>query len=187
MGLFGNSAPSHEKAKEKVNEISKNLRQEGRKLDRQIMAIEREEQKTIAMIKTAAKKNDTDTCKVLAKGLVQSKRQKNRIYASKAQLNSVVMQMKTQVAQMKLAGSIKSSTDVMKSMSGLMKIPEMQRTMQEMSKEMMKMGIIEEMMEDTLDSVLDDVDEGLLGWVLYLIFLKWLKWFVWLKVWWMKR
>lgn len=160
MGLFGSSAPSHEKTKEKVNEISKNLRQESRKLDRQIYAIEREEHKTIAMVKQAAKKGDTDTCKVLAKGLVQSKRQKSRIYASKAQLNSVVMQMKNQVAQMKLAGSIKSSTEVMKAMSGLMKLPEMQKTMTEMSKEMMKMGIMEEMMEDTLDSVLDDVDEG---------------------------
>lgn len=65
-------------------------------------------------------------------------------------------------AQMKLAGSIKSSTEVMKAMSGLMKLPEMQKTMTEMSKEMMKMGIMEEMMEDTLDSVLDDVDEGAL-------------------------
>ncbi len=32
--------------------------------------------------------------------------------------------------------------------------------MTEMSKEMMKMGIIEEMVEDTMDSVLDDVDEN---------------------------
>ena len=61
---------------------------------------------------------------------------------------------------MKLAGSIESSTEVMKTMSGLMRIPEMQRTMTNMSKEMMKMGIIEEMMEDTFDSVLEDVDEG---------------------------
>jgi charged multivesicular body protein 3 len=62
---------------------------------------------------------------------------------------------------MKLAGSIKSSTDVMKSMSSLMKLPELQRTMTEMSKEMMKMGIIEEMVEDTMDSVLDnDIDEN---------------------------
>lgn len=61
---------------------------------------------------------------------------------------------------MKLAGSIQSSTEVMKAMSGLMKIPEMQRTMTEMSKQMMKMGIIEEMMEESIDSVLEDVDEG---------------------------
>lgn len=160
MGLFGSGKPSYEKTKEKVDAIAKGLRAESRQLDRQIHAIEREEQKTIQLVKAAAKKNEMDSCKILAKGLVQSKKQKGRIYASKAQLNSVVMQMKNQVAQMKMAGSIQSSTEVMKTMSGLMRIPEMQKTMTEMSKEMMKMGIIEEMMEDTFDSVLDDVDEG---------------------------
>ena len=34
-------------------------------------AIEREEQKTTLMIKTAAKKNDMDVCRILAKSLVQ--------------------------------------------------------------------------------------------------------------------
>ena len=66
------------------------------------------------------------------------------------------MQMKNQVAQMKLAGSIKSSTDVMKAMSNLIKLPELQRTMQSLSKEMMKAGIIDELVQDSLDSVLDD-------------------------------
>ncbi len=62
-------------------------------------------------------------------------------------------------AQMKLVGSIQSSTEVMKAMSSLMRLPELQQTMQNMSKEMMKMGIIEEMMEDTMEA-LDDIDEG---------------------------
>lgn len=158
MGLFGSDKNNIDKAKERVNEISGKLRQESRALDRQIRSIEREEQKTIAMVKDAAKKNQMDVCKVAAKSLVQSKRQKSRIYASQAQINSVVMQMKNQLAQMKIAGSMKASTDVMKSMSRLMSIPEMQKTMQEMSKEMMKAGIIDEMIQDTMDSVLDEDD-----------------------------
>lgn len=61
---------------------------------------------------------------------------------------------------MKIAGSLKTSTEVMKSMSNLVKIPELQRTMNEMSKEMMKAGIIDEMIQDSLDSVLDaDADD----------------------------
>ena len=56
---------------------------------------------------------------------------------------------------MKIAGSMKASTEVMKSMASLMKIPELQKTMTEMSKEMMKAGIIDEMINDTMDSVLD--------------------------------
>ena len=71
MGLFGQSKSAEEKAKEKVDEICKKLRQEGRGLDRQIRGIEREEQKTIVQLKAAAKKNDKDSMKVLAKGLVQ--------------------------------------------------------------------------------------------------------------------
>lgn len=61
---------------------------------------------------------------------------------------------------MKIAGAMKSSTDVMKSMGNLIKIPELQKTMQDLSKEMMKAGIIEEMIEETIDSALDtdDVD-----------------------------
>ena len=77
MGLFGSdSKNNHEKAKEKVNDLSKKLRQESRQLDRQIHAIEREEQKTILMIKDAAKKNQMDVCKIAAKSLVKAKKAK---------------------------------------------------------------------------------------------------------------
>ena len=68
------------------------------------------------------------------------------------------MQMKNQVAQMKLAGSLKSSTEVMKAVSGLIKLPELQKTMQSLSKEMMKAGIIDELVQDSLDTVLDTDD-----------------------------
>lgn len=156
MGLFGSDKNSYEKSKEKVNDLSSKLRKESRMMDRQINAIVREEQKTIAMIKDAAKKNQMDVCKIAAKSLVHSKKQKSRIYASQAQINSVVMQMKNQLAQMKIAGSMKSSTEVMKAVSGLIKLPELQKTMQEMSKEMMKMGIIDELITESIDSVLED-------------------------------
>ena len=48
------------------------------------------------------------------------------------------MQMKGQAAQVRVAGSLSKSADVMKAMHQLIKVPEIQKTMQEMSKEMMK-------------------------------------------------
>ncbi|PNJ10205.1 CHMP3 isoform 4 [Pongo abelii] len=45
-----------------------------------------------------------------------------------------------------------------KAMQSLVKIPEIQATMRELSKEMMKAGIIEEMLEDTFESM-DDQEE----------------------------
>ena len=41
-------------------------------------------------------------------------------------------------ATLRIAGALEKSTDVMKSMQALIKIPEIQATMRDMSKEMMK-------------------------------------------------
>ena len=61
-----------------------------------------------------------------------------------------------------MTGAIKSSTEVMQSMSSLMKLPELQKIMGDLSKEMMKSGIIDEMVQESIDSVLDseDVEEA---------------------------
>jgi len=61
-------------------------------------------------------------------------------------------------AVLRVAGSLQKSTEVMKAMQSLVKIPEIQASMRELSKEMMKAGIIEEMLEDTFESM-DDQEE----------------------------
>ncbi|XP_011674708.1 charged multivesicular body protein 3 [Strongylocentrotus purpuratus] len=156
MGLFGKEAKKD--PKDQVREWTSALRKEGRQLDRQIRSIEVAEAKVKRSIKDSAKKNHMDVCKILAKELIQSKKAKNRIYTSKAHLNSVGMQMKNQQALLRVSGALEKSTVVMKAMQSLVKVPEIQATMMELSKEMMKAGIIEEMMEDTFES-LDDVEE----------------------------
>ena len=55
-----------------------------------------------------------------------------------------------------MSGALSKSTEVMKYMQQLCKVSEVQATMMEMSKEMMKAGIIEEMLEDTFESMEDD-------------------------------
>ena len=77
-------------------------------------AIRREELKVTRSLKEAAKKGDKDVCKILARWegttsrtiidflfreVVNSRKAVNKIYAAKANLNSVQMQMKTQLAQ----------------------------------------------------------------------------------------
>ena len=53
---------------------------------------------------------------------------------------------------------MQSSAEVMQTMQKLVRLPEIQKTMMEMSREMMKAGIIEEMLEDTMEG-LTDVEE----------------------------
>jgi len=156
MGLFGKG--HHKDPTEQVKEWSKGLRQESRKLERQVNAIKREEQKVTMSLKASAKAGQVDVCRIYAKELHQSRKARNKILTAKAQLSSVEMQMKNQMAVAKIAGCLEKSTQVMQGMQKLIKLPEIQATMMEMSKEMMKAGIMEEMMEDTMESVLEDED-----------------------------
>jgi len=156
MGLFGKEPKKDPKAQ--VREWSAGLRKENRQLDRQIRTIKMEEAKVQRSIKDAAKKGQKDVCQILAKEIIQSRKAVNKIYSAKAQLNSVEMQLKNQLATIRIAGTIQQSTQVMQGMQALIKIPEIQAVMQAMSKEMMKAGIIEEMIEDTFEGM-EDQDE----------------------------
>ncbi|NXR10424.1 CHMP3 protein, partial [Semnornis frantzii] len=141
-----------------VNEWSLKIRKEMRVIDRQIRDIQREEEKVKRSIKEAARKGQREVCVILAKELSRSRRAVAKLFASKAHMNSVLMGMKNQLAVLRVAGSLQKSTEVMKAMQNLVKIPEIQATMRELSKEMMKAGIIEEMLEDTFEG-LEDQEE----------------------------
>uniref|UniRef100_A0A673US36 Charged multivesicular body protein 3 n=1 Tax=Suricata suricatta TaxID=37032 RepID=A0A673US36_SURSU len=190
MGLFGKT--QEKPPKELVNEWSLKIRKEMRVVDRQIRDIQREEEKVKRSVKDAAKKGQKDVCVVLAKEMIRSRKAVSKLYASKAHMNSVLMGMKNQLAVLRVAGSLQKSTEVMKAMQSLVKIPEIQATMRELSKEMMKgisfmnlnymrsssawerswrklleqqhiklrtqAGIIEEMLEDTFESMDDQED-----------------------------
>ncbi|CAL8290727.1 charged multivesicular body protein 3 isoform X1 [Gadus morhua] len=156
MGLFGRT--QEKPPKDLINEWSSKIRKEMRVIDRQIRDIQREEEKVKRSIKDAGKKGQRDVCIILAKELIQSRRAISKLYASKAQMNSVLLSMKNQLAVVRVAGALQKSTEVMKAMQNLVKIPEIQATMRDLSKEMMKAGIIEEMMEDTFESMEDGED-----------------------------
>jgi charged multivesicular body protein 3 len=47
-------------------------------------------------LKEAAKKGDKTVCTMLAKEIVRSRKAKDRLHTSKAQMNSVVMQLQQQ-------------------------------------------------------------------------------------------
>ena len=59
--------------------------------------IQREEDKVKRSIKAAAKRGDVSNAKTLAKEIVRSRKVVNRLHTSKAQMNSVMMQMENQM------------------------------------------------------------------------------------------
>lgn len=85
----------------KVKKWRQEIRAQQRGIDRQIRAIDTEEAKAKKAIKQVAKKGDVKNCKMLAKELIRSQRHKNRLYTSKAQMNSIIMQLEHQLGNFK--------------------------------------------------------------------------------------
>lgn len=80
------------------------------------------------------------------------RRQSARLATSKAQLQSVQMQVNEAFSVRKIEGSIKKSTGIMKDVNTLVRLPELTGTMRELSQELVRAGIIEEMVSDTLEA-----------------------------------
>ena len=75
------------------------IRREERLLDRQIASLKELEDKSRKMVQQMAKKRpqDVGNARILAKELVRARKQRQRMYQSKATLNSIQMQLQEQV------------------------------------------------------------------------------------------
>ncbi|XP_044508714.1 vacuolar protein sorting-associated protein 24 homolog 1-like [Mangifera indica] len=143
---------------QQLRDWQRKLRQECRNIERQIRDVQREEKNVQKSIKEAAKRNDMGSAKALAKEILMSRKAVNRLYENKAQLNSISMHLGESVAIARTVGHLQKSAEVMKLVNNLMKAPEVAATMREFSKEMVKAGVIEEIVNDSLDTALDSDD-----------------------------
>ncbi|KAK1253859.1 hypothetical protein MKX07_001936 [Trichoderma sp. CBMAI-0711] len=140
------------------------IRSNIRKLDRDIAQVKQVEIKTKNLILAADKRAQRDPTRAkqaqkevrdFARELVRARKTSARLITSKAQLNSVQMQVNEAFAVRKIEGSIRASVGIMKDVNHLIRLPELSGTMRELSVELMKAGIIEEMVDETLP---EDVD-----------------------------
>ncbi|GJJ07551.1 hypothetical protein Clacol_001753 [Clathrus columnatus] len=142
---------------EKVKNWQRHLRREQRVLDREIKQLDAATYKAHGQLKQLASKGDTKSARILAKEVVRTNKQKNRLHTSKARLGSIDVQLGHQLAMIKVTGALQKSTEIMKLSNSLVKLPQISQTMREMSMEMTKAGIIEEMIDDTIQ--VDDDEE----------------------------
>ncbi|TFK23259.1 vacuolar sorting protein Vps24 [Coprinopsis marcescibilis] len=145
-------------AEERVRAWQSKLRAESRHLDREMRQLDMATNKAQQTVKQLATKGDVKSARILAKEVVRSKKQKDRLSVSKARLASIGNQLQQQLAMTKVTGALQKSTEIMKLSNALVKLPQVSQVMREMSMEMTKAGIMEEMLEDTLEM---DEDEEL--------------------------
>ena len=164
MSIFGKKKTPQELARE----WTRNLKKEMRQMDRQIRKSQAAKKKLQAEMKKEAKNVNGDkqrlaAVRILAKSVVQQDKQIAHLYGCKAQMNSVVLQIKEQQATIKMTKAMKQSAQVSSLMGRLVRLPQLQGTMMQMQREMQKAGLVQEMIDDTMNDVMgvddDDVDE----------------------------
>jgi len=149
-------SPADARQKAKCNAL---IRKNVRLLDRDIQNLKNVEFKTKNMIQQASKrgqknpsqaKQAAQETRIFARELIRVRKQNQRLHTSKAQLQSVQMQVNEAFSVRKIEGSIRASTGIMKDVNSLVRLPALTGTMQELSQELVKAGIIEEMVGDML-------------------------------------
>ncbi|KAI0385638.1 hypothetical protein F5Y04DRAFT_189306 [Hypomontagnella monticulosa] len=146
------------------------IRSNIRKLDRDITQVKNVELKTKNLIIAADRRAQRNPAQArqaqrevrdFARELLRARRTSARLVTSKAQLNSVQMQVNEAFAVRKIEGSIRASVGVMKDVNALVRLPQLAGTMRELSMELMKAGVIEEMVGESLpvDDMLEDEEE----------------------------
>lgn len=143
---------------EMVKEWRTKVRGEMHAVDREIRTLERTEEKTKIEIKKLAKAGEVNSAKLLAKELVGARRAKQRMFETKARLNSIVLQLSEQLAQLRMTRAIGKSAEAMHAMNAVINVPVVAATMRELARQMEKAGFIQEIMEDTLNAGGEDLE-----------------------------
>ena len=141
---------------QQMREQDRQLRKANREMARDRTKLEQEEKKLEMEIKKAARQGNKQTCAILAKQLVNLRKQKTRSYAASSTITSVGVQSKAMHSNMKMAKAMGSTAKTMASMNKQMDPQKLAQTMRQFELENSKMEMSEEMINDTMDSILDE-------------------------------
>ena len=76
------------------------------------LGIDRKRKEVESEIKKQAKAGKLDVCRVLAKEVAQAKRAVNKLYAARAHMNSILLEIDRQSAMLRMSQAIKMSGEV---------------------------------------------------------------------------
>merc|ERR1712107_670416 len=153
--LFGRRMTPEEMLRKNQRALNKAMRE----LDRERAKMEQQEKKLIMDIKKMAKAGQMDAVKIMAKDLVRTRKAIKKFMLMKANIQAVSLKIQTLKSQNSMAQAMKGVTKAMMMMNKQMKLPEIQKIMQEFEKQSEIMDIKEEMMNDVMDDAMGDEDK----------------------------
>ncbi|MBW0463139.1 hypothetical protein O181_002854 [Austropuccinia psidii MF-1] len=144
---------------ERLREHQRSLQKATRELDRERTKLEAQEKKLIIDIKTNAKKGQMNSCKVMARDLVRTRRYVAKFYSMRTQLQAVGLRLQTMRSNQQMAEAMRGATRAMGMMSRTMNLPQIQKILLEFERETSVMDMKEEMMNEAVDDAMEDNED----------------------------
>lgn len=177
--LFNNLFGKKPTLKEQQRDNDRSLRKATRDIERERRMLEEEEKKLEQDIKKAAAQGNKDVCRILAKQLVEIRKQKARTYAASGmsitihrifliiqnklfymlyigKITSIGYQNKNMGANVALSDAMSSTAQTMANMNKIMKPEAIAANVRNFQQANMKMEMTDEMINDTLDDMLTE-------------------------------
>ena len=161
MNLFQKKPTPKEKAKAAQKETKLTVRSNQRQMDRDIRDLDRQEKLLLQQIKARAKTAGVDPQKdsglrAQAKELVQLRKQREKLYETKAHLSSVGMQATAMASQVSMVTAMGNVSEALSAANGVMDAKKLGKTMAEFARQNETAQMKEEMMNDALAAAFDD-------------------------------
>ncbi|XP_061401632.1 charged multivesicular body protein 2b-B [Musca vetustissima] len=154
--LFNNLFGKKPTLKEQQRENDRNLRKATRDIERERRKLEEEEKKLEQEIKKNAAQGNKDACRILAKQLVEIRKQKARTYAANSKITSIGYQNKNMGTNVALSEAMSTTAQTMSNMNKIMKPEAIAANVRNFQQANMKMEMTDEMINDTLDDMLNE-------------------------------
>ncbi|BFF99615.1 charged multivesicular body protein 2b-B [Drosophila madeirensis] len=154
--MFNNIFGKKPTVKEQQRENDRSLKKATRDIERERRKMEEEEKKLEADIRRNAAAGNNDACRILAKQLVEIRKQKSRSYAAAGKIQSIGFQNKNMGANIALSEAMGTTAKTMADMNKVMRPEAIAGTVRDFQAANMKMEMTDEMINDTLDDMLNE-------------------------------
>ncbi|CAK9289774.1 unnamed protein product [Gordionus sp. m RMFG-2023] len=154
--LFGKKTSPEDMLRKNQRALNRAMRD----LERERTKMEQQEKRVILDIKKMAKDGQLDAVKVMARDLVRTRRYIKKFILMRANIQAVSLKIQSMRSQNAMSEAMKGVTKAMQSMNKQLKLPQIQRIMNEFEKQTEIMDMKEEMMSDAIDDAMGaDEDE----------------------------
>ncbi|EEC45141.1 predicted protein, partial [Phaeodactylum tricornutum CCAP 1055/1] len=149
--VWGRDKPLKEVLRENKRMINRAVRE----LDREKAGLEREEKRLTIEIKKAAKENQMQSVKIMAKDLVRTRQYITKFIEMRSHLQGCALKLQTVKSHQAMAEAMQNTAKAMGKMNKAVNVPTITKMMAEFEKENARTDMMQEVMGDAIDDALE--------------------------------